>query len=612
MVSPTTDRRLGLAGNTAIKTPVTVVATANLVLSAEQTIDGIACKAINAAGAPDRVLATAQTTASQNGIWDVSTGSWTRSIDANGNYDLTNGTFVEVSQGSNARSVYMLTTANPITVDTTAQTWVASPSVGFLAALASASDATKGAGLVGFANSLAYASGTVGSAIKLAEDGVNVLHYIPSALWPNILNYTSTDDLATYLQSAHTAEQSLVYPNGRFNSSVKITLRTDARVRGINRRGPQLRNTTGNTFFELPYLNVDVDLERLYWCGSANGVGTGVAVAATAGTFQGYTIGLRVHDCDFAAELAFGMDIDPIVCVIEKNSFGVDSTTGYNPSPGASTFVAMRAREYPATSNTTNVNSFRRNKVFHAGSLTVAAIQLATGANWVVEGNEIEQGGVAISSTDVNRLDVVQNWFEGNVVTNDLIVLSGSATTYTNVERNHFGSNTVGAGRGIINYASTVPTRVDAHGNDFGKNAGSYVLYDNSTTIKTLQGNGSVAFWDNTVSGDTVGDKCVSGTEFRGGQTSPRVVASINTVGPVLLSCSDPGATLGRNGVGDITLTVSHPLGTAANNVSVVTTGRTANAIRAVGVTTTTIQVQAFTDAGAAAETILGVVAYGS
>lgn len=124
MVSPTTDRRLGLAGNTAYKVPATTVATTNITLSGQQTVGGVAVLASNAAGVPDRVLATGQTDATQNGLWDVSTAAWTRSIDANGNYDLTDGTQVVVIQGANVGTVWMLTTAAPITVGTTAMTWV--------------------------------------------------------------------------------------------------------------------------------------------------------------------------------------------------------------------------------------------------------------------------------------------------------------------------------------------------------------------------------------------------------------------------------------------------------------------------------------------------------
>jgi hypothetical protein len=124
MVSPTVDRRLGLVGNIPMKAPVTVLAATNITQSGQQTIDGVAVLAINAAGVADRVLVTGQTVSSQNGIYDVSLNAWSRSVDANGPYDLTTGTQVLVGGGTlNIRTVWCLTTVSPITIGTSALTW---------------------------------------------------------------------------------------------------------------------------------------------------------------------------------------------------------------------------------------------------------------------------------------------------------------------------------------------------------------------------------------------------------------------------------------------------------------------------------------------------------
>lgn len=200
MASPTTDRRLGLVGNTAYKAPATVVATANITLSGEQTIDGVACKAINAAGRPDRVLATAQTDGTQNGLWDVSTASWTRSFDADGNYDIVNGTQVQISQGTNARSVYVLTTPDPITVGTTVQTWVASPSVGFLAALAGIAGTT----LIGW---LRNAAGAVATTLYrlLGWQAYNPMEFMTDAQRADVEASTALLDVSAAINAAITA-----------------------------------------------------------------------------------------------------------------------------------------------------------------------------------------------------------------------------------------------------------------------------------------------------------------------------------------------------------------------------------------------------------------------
>lgn len=101
---------------------VACVATANVILSGEQTIDGVLT-------AGSRVLLTAQTAAKDNGVWVTGPGAWTRAADADvgeGHCDdeVSNGQNVKVSGGTtNAGTTWTLTTANPITLGTTALTY---------------------------------------------------------------------------------------------------------------------------------------------------------------------------------------------------------------------------------------------------------------------------------------------------------------------------------------------------------------------------------------------------------------------------------------------------------------------------------------------------------
>lgn len=112
------DRIQGLSGQQAIKTPCRLATTANITLSGEQTIDGVA------AVEGDRVLVKDQTTTTQNGVYDVSTSSWTRSLDFDGPNDITDGTMVLVNSGSTyADKVFKLNATEPITIDTTALTF---------------------------------------------------------------------------------------------------------------------------------------------------------------------------------------------------------------------------------------------------------------------------------------------------------------------------------------------------------------------------------------------------------------------------------------------------------------------------------------------------------
>ncbi|MCK4858706.1 MAG: hypothetical protein KAT58_12100, partial [candidate division Zixibacteria bacterium] len=115
MVANSTDRFNGVVASLAIKAPCVAVAIANITLSGTQTVNGIAVVS------GDRVLVTAQTNAVENGIYDVDSSAWSRSADWDGNRDVTSGTFVTVATATVGRNpYYQVTTANPITIGTTA------------------------------------------------------------------------------------------------------------------------------------------------------------------------------------------------------------------------------------------------------------------------------------------------------------------------------------------------------------------------------------------------------------------------------------------------------------------------------------------------------------
>ena len=111
------DSGLGL-----VKPAVAVVATSNLTLSGEQTIDGITTSG-------SIVLATAQTTGENNGPWISGSGAWTRPT-----WYVTGSTtqapqfltaFVRLGT-TYSGSTWRMTTA-AVTIGTTSQTWVQTP-----------------------------------------------------------------------------------------------------------------------------------------------------------------------------------------------------------------------------------------------------------------------------------------------------------------------------------------------------------------------------------------------------------------------------------------------------------------------------------------------------
>lgn len=110
-----TDSVIASQAGLDFKASVVTATTANITLSGTQAIDGVAVVAGN------RVLVKNQTTASQNGIYDVAAGAWTRSSDANANNEVSAGMYAFVEGGTvNSGKSFVLTTTGNIVLGTTA------------------------------------------------------------------------------------------------------------------------------------------------------------------------------------------------------------------------------------------------------------------------------------------------------------------------------------------------------------------------------------------------------------------------------------------------------------------------------------------------------------
>lgn len=112
MSSVTTDRRQGVNSGAAIKVATRVASTANLTLQGLQTVDGVVLVA------DDRVLVKNQTDPVENGIYNADTGAWTRTLDADGEFDLKKGTLVYVNAGTTlAGSMWVCSADDPVDID---------------------------------------------------------------------------------------------------------------------------------------------------------------------------------------------------------------------------------------------------------------------------------------------------------------------------------------------------------------------------------------------------------------------------------------------------------------------------------------------------------------
>lgn len=174
------------------KNSVRVATTANITLSAPQTIDGISVIA------GDRVLVKDQTTPAQNGIYLVAAGAWTRSLDADTWGELTSAyTFVEDGT-TNADSGWVCTVNSGGTIGTTAVSWTQFSGAGQI---------TAGTGLTKTGNTLNVIAGT---GISVAADSVAVT--TPLAV---IAGLTPAADSLPYYTGASSAALTTLTSFGR-------------------------------------------------------------------------------------------------------------------------------------------------------------------------------------------------------------------------------------------------------------------------------------------------------------------------------------------------------------------------------------------------------------
>lgn len=170
----------GVDSGLAIKAPVRVATTANITLSGEQPINGVAVVD------GDRVLVMNQSTASENGIYDASTSDWTRAKDFDGARDAVSGTRVPVVSGTtSATREYYVSTVGDFTIgsDSIAFTLILLESeqdvidsaASAAAAAASASTATTQAGIATTQATTATTQAGLAATAKSAADADVVL-----------------------------------------------------------------------------------------------------------------------------------------------------------------------------------------------------------------------------------------------------------------------------------------------------------------------------------------------------------------------------------------------------------------------------------------------------
>lgn len=159
------------------KNSVVAATTANITLSGTQSIDGYTV----AVG--DRVLVKNQSTGSQNGIYIVASGAWSRSTDADTSADLS-AAFTFVERGTTQADTGWIQTADGITLGTTALVWVQFSGAGQVVAGNGLSKSGNTLNVVGTSNRISVSSTAVDIASTyVGQTSITTLGTITTGVW---------------------------------------------------------------------------------------------------------------------------------------------------------------------------------------------------------------------------------------------------------------------------------------------------------------------------------------------------------------------------------------------------------------------------------------------
>lgn len=161
------------------KPSVKAATTASIVLSGEQTLDGVALVE------GDRVLVKNQSTASENGVYVVNADAWSRASDADSGTELTAAFAVFVEAGTiNADSGWVLTTDGAVTVGTTALDFVQFTGLGQVVAGAGLTKSGNQIDVVGTEDRITVNADSIDIAANYAgQTSIDTVGTITTGVW---------------------------------------------------------------------------------------------------------------------------------------------------------------------------------------------------------------------------------------------------------------------------------------------------------------------------------------------------------------------------------------------------------------------------------------------
>lgn len=232
-----------------IKASVKAASTAPLAtLSGNQTVGGVAVTA------NDRVLLKNQSTPSENGIYDVKAGAWTKATDADG-ANLTLGSFTFVESGDNAGKGFVYSSTNTWTQFSESTSLTAGTGISINGQTISINDQYTGQSTINTLGTVTTGTWSA-STIGVDKGGTGATTFSAGFLKANGTNaFTTTSTIPVTdisgrkINGTFTAAQNSTTTEVISTTTLDSTLRTDAIV--------QLRDASNNVVFGDVTVNAD-------------------------------------------------------------------------------------------------------------------------------------------------------------------------------------------------------------------------------------------------------------------------------------------------------------------------------------------------------------------
>jgi len=393
------------------KGSVRAATTANITLSAPQTIDSISVIA------GDRVLVKNQTTGSENGIYVVAAGAWQRAADFDGSpsNEVTGGAYTFVEEGtSNADTGWVLTTNNPITIGSTALTFTQFTGVsGGGTALTNAYIAYGSASnqLTGTAD-FTWTTGTQTLALGTSSVGAKI---VAAAGATNGLTMTITGSAGT---GTNVNGGGITLTGGATGTSNG----TGGSI--ILQGGPPLTGSTssvgGNTTIIGGFLNTSQGTTGSVWVGGGQALVNSVATAGSSGmtVITGPSAGAA--NSNMTMNTSPGLTVTPL---------GTNNT---------SAFIVDRAQVFIVPGASRNAAITPGNVIISGGPIastgsitTTAGIATIMGGSWSDNNGQSFPGSTRINGGAVNVVGGVGQADSNPVTGGNAVIQGGSVYTRT-------------------------------------------------------------------------------------------------------------------------------------------------------------------------------------